>query len=85
MPSRILAANIRFNIPEPIRLPNGKRDLDLIIEDPLSLTLVLAKLKWFRKPLTAGERVRCNAEIEKGLKQVQLVRGYARAWFEVDA
>ena len=76
---RILAANSRFNIPEPVRLPNGKTDLDLIIEDTQSSTLVLAELKWIRKPLTARERIRCNSEIEKGLQQVQLVRDYARA------
>jgi hypothetical protein len=79
MRSRILAANSRFKIPEPIRLPNGKTDLDLIIEDAQSSTLVLAELKWIRKPLTARDRVRCNAEVQKGLQQVQLVRDYARA------
>jgi hypothetical protein len=78
MRSRILAANSGFNIPEPVLLPNGKTDLDLIIEDAQSSTLVLGELKWIRKPLTARERVRCDAEIEKGLKQIQLVREYAR-------
>ncbi len=79
MRRRILEANSGFNIPEPVRLPNGKTDLDLIIEDAQSSTLVLAELKWIRKPLTARERVRSNAEIERGLRQVQLVRDYARA------
>ncbi|MGP8172955.1 MAG: hypothetical protein ACLP7O_00240 [Terracidiphilus sp.] len=78
MRSRILAANGRFNIPEPVRLPNGKTNIDLIIEDAQSSTLVLAELKWIRKPLTPKERKRSNAEIEKGLQQVQLVRDYAR-------
>jgi hypothetical protein len=78
MRRRILEANSGFNIPEPVRLPNGKTNLDLIIEDAQSSTLVLAELKWIRKPLTARERVRSNAEIEKGLQQVQLVRDYAR-------
>lgn len=78
MRRRILATNSRFNIPESVLLPNGKTDLDLIIEDAQSSTLVLGELKWIRKPLTARERVRCDAEIEKGLKQVQSVREYAR-------
>jgi hypothetical protein len=79
MRRRVLEANSRFNIPEPVRLPNKETDLDLIIEDAQSSTLVLAELKWIRKPLTARERVRCNSEIEKGLRQVQLVRDCARA------
>lgn len=76
---RILDANSRFNFPEPVRLPDGSTDLDLIIEDTQSSTLVLAELKWIRKPLKPGERAKRNEEIEKGIQQIHTVRRYAYA------
>jgi hypothetical protein len=77
--SKIKAANSRFNLPEPIRLPDKTTDIDLIIEDPESSTLILAELKWLRKPLKPKERAQRNADVGKGVRQVGLVRDYARA------
>ena len=77
--SRLLAANNRFNMPDPVNLPDRSTNIDLIIEDPQSSTLVLAELKWIRKPVKTRERAERNAEVDKGVRQVQKVRNYARA------
>jgi len=79
MRTKLKAANERFNIPDPIRLPDGSTDLDLIVEDPRSSTLVLGELKWIRKPLKPRERAERNSDVEKGLRQIQTVRSFARA------
>ncbi|MGO8758405.1 MAG: hypothetical protein ACLQG3_09800 [Terracidiphilus sp.] len=74
---RIIEANRRFNIPDSVRLPDKSTDLDLIVEDSESSTLVLAELKWVRKPVKPGEREARDAEIEKGIHQIHTVRDYA--------
>jgi hypothetical protein len=77
--TKIRAANNRFNLPDPINLPDRTTDIDLIIEDSASSTLVLAELKWIRKPLKPKERAQRNADVDKGVHQISLIRAYARA------
>ena len=76
--TKIKAVNSRFNLPDPINLPDRTTDIDLIVEDSASSTLVLAELKWIRKPLKPKERAQRNADIEKGVRQINLIRAYAR-------
>jgi hypothetical protein len=76
---RLLAANSRFNIPDPMNLPDRSTNIDLIIEDQQSSTLVLAELKWIRKPVKTWERAERDAEVDKGIGQVRKIRNYARA------
>lgn len=70
--------NTRFNLPDPINLPDRTTDIDLIVEGSASSTLVLAELKWIRKPLKPKERAQRNADVEKGVRQINLIRAYAR-------
>jgi hypothetical protein len=76
--TKLEAANSRFNLPDPINLPDRTTDIDLIVEDSASSTLVLAELKWIRKPLKPKERAQRNADVEKGVRQINLIRAYAR-------
>jgi len=77
--ARIKNANSRFNLPNPVDLPDKSTEIDLIIEDKQSSTLVLAELKWIRKPLKPHERQLRNADVDKGVQQLSTIREYARA------
>jgi hypothetical protein len=77
--ARLKDVNTRFKLPEPIRLPDGSTDLDLIIEDSGSNTLVLSELKWIRKPVKALEHIQRDEEVEKGIRQIKTIRNYVRS------
>jgi hypothetical protein len=76
---KLRAANGLFNMDGPIDLPDGSTDIDLLIEDAPSSTLVFAELKWIRKPLKPPERLERDRDVDKGIGQLKIVRNYARA------
>jgi hypothetical protein len=76
---KLLAANGLFNMNGPIDLPDGSTDIDFLIEDAPSSALVFAELKWIRKPLKPRERLERDADVDKGIRQLKIVRNYARA------
>ena len=64
---------------ESVGLPDENPDVDLIIADDTSSTVVLAELKWIRKPLRALEIPDRDADVMKGIDQLQLIRTFLRA------
>jgi hypothetical protein len=60
----------------PVALPEGNPDIDLILEDRSSCVLVLAELKWIRKPLSVFERCDRDEEFLKGVDQLRRIEGF---------
>lgn len=60
----------------PINMPNPTPDIDLLIKDESSSTLVLCELKWSRKPLLSREIISREAEVLKGISQMDKIRQY---------
>jgi hypothetical protein len=60
----------------PISLPNPVPDIDLLIKDESSSTLVLCELKWNRKSLSSKEIISRDAEVLKGISQLDKVKQY---------
>jgi hypothetical protein len=69
----------RFRCEHSVTLPDGSTDVDLVVEDVRSSTVVIAELKWYRKPSTYRERLRADADFEDGYKrQIALIRACCR-------
>jgi hypothetical protein len=69
----------RFRCGHSISLPDGSTDIDLLIEDLRSSTVIIAELKWYRKPSTYRERLRVDTEFEDGFnRQLATVKAYCR-------
>jgi hypothetical protein len=60
----------------PITLPNPTPDIDLILTDDRSSTIVIAELKWIRKTVRSVELVSRDAEVLKGIGQLEQVREF---------
>jgi hypothetical protein len=60
----------------PVLLPWGIPDLDLILEDTCSSTLVLAELKWIRKPMSVFERCDRDEDFLKGVNQLRCIEKF---------
>lgn len=60
----------------PVILPDGNPDLDLILEDKASSTLVLAELKWTRKPISLFERCDRDEDFIKGIAQLRNIKKF---------
>jgi hypothetical protein len=60
----------------PIMLPNPTPDIDLIVMDERSSTIVIAELKWIRKTVRSVELVSRDAEVLKGIGQIEQVREF---------
>ena len=67
------------NIQGQILMPNGVPDIDLLVTDESSSTLVIAELKWNRKSLAPKERVGKEAEVLKGVSQLAQIRKFLTA------
>ncbi len=60
----------------PVPLPEGNPDLDLFLEDNRSSTLVLAELKWIRKPVSVFERCDRDEDFLKGINQLRCIEKF---------
>jgi len=60
----------------PINMPNPTPDIDLLIKDEGSSTLVLCELKWSRKSLSSREIISRDAEVLKGVSQLDKIKQY---------
>jgi hypothetical protein len=60
----------------PVLLPGGNPDLDLTLEDKSSSTLVLAELKWIRKPISVFERCDRDEDFLKGVNQLRCIEKF---------
>jgi hypothetical protein len=68
-----------FRCEHSILLPNGSTDVDLLVEDVRSSSVVIAELKWYRKPSTYRERLRVDADFEDGFnRQLTAIREYCQ-------
>jgi len=65
----------RFRATGLVKLPEPLPDLDCIVEDLASSTLVLAELKWVRKPIGL-ERFQRDEEVLKGVRQLAQVQQF---------
>lgn len=69
----------RFRCKHSIQLPDESTDIDLLVEDAESSTVVIAELKWYRKPSTWKERLQADKNFEDGYKrQLPTIRSYCR-------
>src|SRR5262249_4202000 len=78
MRSALEAAKTRYRIEGPVKLPAPLPDIDFIVEDVPSSTLVIAELKWIRKPLKPFERIDRDAEVLHGIDQLIDIKGFLR-------
>jgi len=76
MRSALIAGNRMYRIEGPAKLPAPLPDIDFIVEDPHSSTVVIAELKWIRKPLKPLERIDRDAEVLHGIDQLAAIRQY---------
>jgi hypothetical protein len=60
----------------PITLPKPVPDIDLIVTDEASSTIVVAELKWIRKPTRPIEGIDRDADVLKGIRQLELIRRF---------
>jgi hypothetical protein len=72
-------ANSRYRVEFSIGLPDKSTEIDALFEDELSSTVIFAELKWIRKPGRPLEQIARDAEIEKGISQLNLIRAYSRS------
>ena len=79
MRSLLKSANPGYKIDFSIPLPDGSTEIDVLIEDKVTSTVVLAELKWLRKPYKPLERMEREKDLEKGITQLELIRAYGRA------
>ena len=73
------SANPGYKVDFSIPLPDGSTEIDVLIEDEAASTVVLAELKWLRKPYKPLERMEREKDLEKGISQLELIRAYGRA------
>jgi hypothetical protein len=78
MIERLRPAVSRFRFEPSVELPDGTTEIDVILADEASSTLVLAELKWSRKPNRTLERIDREKDIEKGVEQLKLIRSFSR-------
>jgi hypothetical protein len=79
MTDELLKTLGRFRCNHAVRLPDGSTEIDLAAEDMQSSTVLIAELKWYRKPSTYRERLRVDADFEDGyVRQLATVQTYCK-------
>ena len=78
MRALLMSANPGYRVDFSIPLPDGSTEIDVLIEDEANSTVVLAELKWLRKPYKPLERIKREKDLEKGITQLGLIRSYGR-------
>lgn len=79
MRSQLRDANSGYKVDFSVPLPDGSTEIDVLIEDVTTSTVVLGELKWLRKPYKPLERLEREKDLEKGISQLELIRAYGRA------
>jgi len=79
MRNLLRSANPGYKVDFSIPLPDGSTEIDVLIEDEATSTVVLAELKWLRKPYKPLERMEREKDLQKGISQLELIRAYGRA------
>jgi hypothetical protein len=71
----------RYSVEHSINLPDGSSEIDLLVEDDASSTVIIAELKWYRKPTTYRERLKADEQFLDGVhRQLQTIKGYCRQY-----
>jgi hypothetical protein len=66
----------KFTGTGPIKLPVPLPDVDFIIVDPRSATIVVCELKWIRKPFLPLERIDRDQDCKKGIHQLSKIKEF---------
>ena len=66
----------RFSSSGLISLPDGLPDIDLLLVDEDSSTVLVAELKWLRKPFGWRERIERDEDFKKGLRQLSEIKAF---------
>jgi hypothetical protein len=61
-----------------VSLPIGLPDVDFLLTDEDSRSVVVAELKWLSKPQGWHERVDRDSEFDKGLQQLSRIKGFLK-------
>ena len=62
----------------PVALPSPTPDIDLLIADENSATVLIAELKWIRKTLRPVEMTDRDKDVLKGMEQLKKIREFLR-------
>lgn len=76
MRDALQSAGARYRPGGPIKLPEPLPNIDLLIGDEASSTLVVAELKWLRKTLRPAEIPEREAELLKGINQLEGIQRF---------
>jgi len=66
----------QYSLVGPISLPKPLPDIDLLITDERSSTVVVAEVKWIRKTIRPVELIERDADIRKGIGQLTQIRQF---------
>jgi len=66
----------RYSSQGPVPLPKPNPDIDLIVTDESSSTIVIAELKWIRKTTRPIEFTDRDADVLKGVRQLEQIRKF---------
>ena len=72
MRALLRSANPGYRVDFSIPLPDGSTEIDVLIEDEANSTVVLAELKWLRKPYKPLERIKREKELVASSCAVEL-------------
>lgn len=70
------AVGSRYGADGPVQLPNPVPDIDLLAVDESSSTVVIAELKWIRKTVRPAELPDRDADVLKGIGQLESIRAF---------
>jgi hypothetical protein len=72
-------AGERYGADGPLSLPNPVPDIDLIAVDESSSTVVIGEVKWIRKTVRPAEIPERDADVLKGIGQLETIRTFLAA------
>lgn len=75
----LLKMHSSYGLEGPISLPKPNPDIDLLVTDESSSTIGVTELKWIRKPTRPVETIDRDAEVLKGIRQLEQIRAYLEA------
>lgn len=79
MREEIVAKLARFNTHHSIDLPDRSTEIDLVVEDESSSTLLIAEMKWYRRPITYRERLKTHEQFLDGVnRQLATAKRFCR-------
>lgn len=77
MREELIGKLARFNVHHSIDLPDGSTEIDLVVEDDASSAVMIAELKWYRKPVTYRERLKAHEQFLDGVnRQLRTVKRF---------